>query len=184
MSNDILKPKISNPKVILRKPKQGDLERRLSYGQHSEIVRMFGGNSKDMPPLTVEEASAWLKAIEDTPYAWVVEHDGHLLGEAKLHSLNEHDRRARFALGFYDHAKLGIGLGQEVTHLVLRYAFEELKLHRVDLRVLAYNVRAIRCYEKCGFVIEGKERETAYVDGEWHDDLIMGILANDFAKVV
>ncbi len=175
-----MKLELRGNNVILRQPKQGDLEQRLSYDRHSEIVRMFGGNSKDMLPISVEEATTWLKAIEDAPYAWVVEHDGHLLGEAKLHSLNEHDRRARFALGFYDHAKLGIGLGQEVTRLVLRYAFEELKLHRVDLRVLAYNFRAIRCYEKCGFIIEGKERESAYVDGEWNDDLIMGLLAKDF----
>lgn len=175
-----MKPELRGNKVILRQPKQGDLEQRLSYGRHFEIVRMFGGNSEDLLPISVEEVTAWLKGIEDEPYAWVVEHDGRLLGEAKLHSLNEHDRRARFAVGFYDHVKLGIGLGQEVTRLVLRYAFEELKLHRVDLHVLAYNVRAIRCYEKCGFIIEGKERESAYVDGEWHDDLIMGLLVTDF----
>lgn len=128
----------------------------------------------------MEEASSWLKAIEDAPHAWVVEHEGHLLGEAKLHSLNEHDMRARFAVGFYDSSKLGKGIGEEVTRLVLRYAFKELKLHRVDLRVLAYNARAIHCYQKCGFIIEGKERESAYVDGEWHDDFIMGLLAKDF----
>ena len=175
-----MKPELSGNKITLRQPRQGDLEKRLSYGRNSEIVRMFGGDSTNMPPLLTEEASKWLEDIEDAPHAWVVEHEGHLLGEAKLHSLNEHDKRARFAVGFYDHAKLGMGLGQKVTQLVLCYAFEELKLHRVDLRVLAYNARAIHCYQKCGFIIEGKERESAFVDGEWHDDLIMAIQAKDF----
>jgi RimJ/RimL family protein N-acetyltransferase len=75
---------------------------------------------------------------------------------------------------------MGKGIGQEVTRLLLKYAFEELNLHRVDLRVLAYNVRAINCYKKCGFIIEGTERESAYVDGAWYDDLIIGILAHEF----
>jgi RimJ/RimL family protein N-acetyltransferase len=46
--------------------------------------------------------------------------------------------------------------------------------------VLAYNERAIRAYQKCGFVVEGRERETAFVDGKWHDDLMMGLLSTEF----
>ncbi len=167
-------------RIILRQPKDGDLEKRLSYGQSPEIVRMFGGDSRNIAPLSIEETSAWIEAIQKDPYSWVVEHNGQLIGEAKLHSINAHDRRARYAIGFYDPAKLGLGLGQEATRVVLKYAFEELKLHRVDLRVLAYNARAVNCYKKCGFTIEGTERESACVDGEWHDDLIMGILAKEF----
>ena len=51
----------------------------------------------------------------------------------------------------------------------------------MDLRVLAYNERAIRCYLSCGFVEEGRERESALVDGERYDDLIMGVLAHEYA---
>ena len=64
--------------------------------------------------------------------------------------------------------------------LLLHKAFGPLALHRVDLRVLSYNLRAIRCYEACGFVREGIERESARVGDEWHDDWIMGILERDF----
>ncbi|MBI3774779.1 MAG: GNAT family N-acetyltransferase, partial [Gammaproteobacteria bacterium] len=74
---------------------------------------------------------------------------------------------------------LGKNFGTETTHLVLDYAFRQLGLHRVDVRVLAYNERAIRCYEKCGFIREHVERESAWVNGQWHNDLIMGILAHE-----
>lgn len=57
---------------------------------------------------------------------------------------------------------------------------EQLGLHRVDLRVLAYNHRAIACYEKCGFVREGVEREGALVAGEWHGDVMMSILEAEY----
>lgn len=66
--------------------------------------------------------------------------------------MNHQDKRARYAVGIYNPELLGKGLGTEVTMAVLRYAFEVLGLHRVDLRVLEYNKRAIACYQKCGFV--------------------------------
>ncbi|WP_051928544.1 GNAT family N-acetyltransferase [Palleronia rufa] len=51
-----------------------------------------------------------------------------------------------------------------------------MALHRVDLRVRAFNARAIRCYLSCGFRHEGVGREAALIDGEGHDDWIMGVL--------
>jgi RimJ/RimL family protein N-acetyltransferase len=51
----------------------------------------------------------------------------------------------------------------------------------VSVRVVAYNLRAIRAYQKCGFVIEGHEREAACVDGTWHDGVMMGLLDREFA---
>lgn len=45
----------------------------------------------------------------------------------------------------------------------------------VDLRVLGFNSRAVASYRACGFVEEGRERESCWFDGAWHDDVIMGI---------
>ncbi|HEX2038079.1 MAG TPA: GNAT family protein [Chloroflexota bacterium] len=73
------------------------------------------------------------------------------------------------------------GYGTEALSLALRYAFEDLKLHKVYLRVLEYNRRAIRTYEKCGFRPEGVLREEMKVDGHWHDLIYMGVLAHEFS---
>lgn len=87
------------------------------------------------------------------------------------------------AIGIYDTTCLGRGFGSKAIKLVLGYAFGAMQLHRISVRVLAYNDRAIRAYEKCGFVPEGRERETAFVDGHWYDDIIMGVLAHEFAAL-
>jgi RimJ/RimL family protein N-acetyltransferase len=55
-----------------------------------------------------------------------------------------------------------------------------LKLHRIDLRVLAFNQRAIACYEKCGFVREGVVREGVFIAGEWQSDVLMSILEHEY----
>ena len=75
--------------------------------------------------------------------------------------------------------QLGKGIGTEAARAVLGFAFSGLNLHRISVRVLAINERAIRSYQKCGFQIEGRERETAFIDGKWHDDLIMGLLEHE-----
>lgn len=90
----------------------------------------------------------------------------------------------------HDAAELSIWVGQqhrnggngtEALRLALRYAFGDLKLHKVYLRVLQYNARAIRAYEKVGFQVEGTLREEMRVQGRWHDLVYMGLLAHEFA---
>ena len=90
-------------------------------------------------------------------------------------------RKARLAIGLYAPQFLGRGLGAESLRLVLRHAFGTLGMHRVDLRVLDFNDRAIAAYRACGFVEEGRERESCWVEGRWHDDVIMGVLDREFA---
>jgi RimJ/RimL family protein N-acetyltransferase len=141
---------------------------------------MFGVSHAGAKPMTMDAAEAWALAHAANPYVWIIEVGGQLIGEIKLHSVNAQDRRASMAIAIYDAQQLGKGYGSEAIRLLLHHAFTELDLHRIGIRVLAYNERAIRAYLKCGFVVEGRERETAFVDGVWHDDLMMGILSRDF----
>jgi RimJ/RimL family protein N-acetyltransferase len=60
------------------------------------------------------------------------------------------------ATGMYDANLLGKGSGGEAIRLLLRYPFTDLDLYRIGVRMLAYNQRAIRGYEKCGFIVEGE----------------------------
>jgi ribosomal-protein-alanine N-acetyltransferase len=98
-------------------------------------------------------------------------------------TVNQLDNRARYAVGLFDPTVWSKGLGTEITQLVLRYSFEELELHRVDLRVLQYNKRAIKCYEKCGFIQEGIEREGALIEGKYETDVFMSILDREFHSI-
>lgn len=99
------------------------------------------------------------------------------------HSVDQGNRSARYAIGIFDPVYWNRGLGTEATRLVLWFAFEELKLHRVDLRVLAFNKRAIACYEKCGFVREGLMRESVLIGGEWQSDVLMSVLEHEYRSL-
>jgi len=60
--------------------------------------------------------------------------------------------------------------------LMLQHGFETLNLNRIMLRVYEDNPRAIRCYEKAGFVHEGRMRQARYAEGEYRDILLMAVL--------
>ncbi|MGR9457100.1 GNAT family N-acetyltransferase [Rhizobium leguminosarum] len=166
--------------VELRAASSADVDARLSLGNHAEIIEMFGVSRSDVRPLTREGAGQWLHKLIGNPNAWVIDVHGRLVGEIRLDNLDPHDRRASMAVGIFDPELLGKGFGSEAICLVLEYAFTHLRLHRIGIRVLAYNTRAIRAYEKCGFVQEGREREAAFVNDTWHDDVMMGLLETEY----
>lgn len=174
-------PVLAGKRVTLRRPCEEDFEARLRLGNDAEIMRMYGGSRSNVCPMTPEGARQWVERLLDQEYAWVIE-AGTLIGQIRLDRVDLRDRRASLAVGIDDTTRLGVGLGTEAMVLVLGYAFGVLELHRIAVRVVEYNLRAISAYQKCGFIIEGREREAAFVDGTWHDDVMMGILDREFME--
>lgn len=76
----------------------------------------------------------------------------------------------------------GQGYGYEVMRLMLRFAFDELNLHRVQLTVFSYNERAIALYEKLGFQREGVHREHLQRDGKRYDMYLYGLLRSEWEE--
>ena len=173
-------PTLSTAHLILRRPIVSDIEDRLSYGRDPEIYRMLGADVSRLAPLTREQAKSWVQNIHSHPAAWVIEFEGRAIGEVLIDNFVEADKRAGIIIGILDPAALGKGLGGEALNAVAAFAFDELNLHKLSTRVLAFNTRALRSYERLGFVREGLERESACIGGEWHDDVIVGLLRRDF----
>lgn len=79
-----------------------------------------------------------------------------------------------------DHQKNG--LGRESTLLTLEYGFRNLNLHKVWARVLEHNTHSQSNLESRGFKQEGELREEAYVDGEYQDVYVYGLLRNEWEE--
>lgn len=74
----------------------------------------------------------------------------------------------------------GMGLGTEAIIACLRFAFTKLNLHRIELGVTADNAKAIACYQRIGFRLEGRRREATKRDNGYVDNLLFGMLATEF----
>lgn len=103
-----------------------------------------------------------------------------LIGFIGLFELFKHhgDTLVAIALGERDY--WGKGFGTDAMKVMLRYAFDELNLRRVGLIVFEYNPRAIRSYEKVGFIPEGTVRRVMQRDGNRWNFKYMGILRDEW----
>lgn len=77
----------------------------------------------------------------------------------------------------------GKGIGLQMVNSILDIAFNEMNLHRVDLGVFDFNKSAIACYQKAGFIIEGKLRECRKIDGQYWSLLNMSILEEEYMNI-
>jgi RimJ/RimL family protein N-acetyltransferase len=167
----------------LRPPRPEDKETRRAYGRNAEYLRLDGDDPRNATPLTPDELDGWYDLFRTDPHRWIIAVNGRCAGFARFHTLWENNRRAKYAVGLYNPATWGRGIGTVATRIALRHAFASLHLHRVELRVVTFNARAIACYEKCGFVREGIEREGAWVADAWQSYIIMSILEQEYARI-
>ncbi len=106
--------------------------------------------------------------------------DGLPIGHVGLNIASAEDRNAHLGMMIGEKDHWSRGYGADALKTLLRFAFGEMNLHRVDLTVDAANVRGIACYRKCGFVEEGRLRDARYQHGEFADQVVMGILRPEF----
>lgn len=170
---------LSSKTVRLRPVRESDLPHFQRWLADEELRRWMGG-MEEQP--TIEEEFDWYVNRRQDPDSilWTIETaDGVLLGSVELR-LSPQNRRAEVGITILDRSHWGEGYGTEAMRLVLEYAFGELELNRVDLTTDAENARAIRSYEKCGFVREGLMRKYRMFKGETIDSIAMAILREDW----
>ena len=175
-------PVLRGPRVRLRPPAAGDADAARRIGVHPEIHRFFGYEVAEWRPLTPAEAE-WLVADlapSATAMTWVVDAGDGFIGTAALHSVDEASGSAAYAVGLLVPEVLGRGLGTEVTRLVLAYAFDDLMLTALTVRVLEFNSRAIGCYARSGFVYERREPDAVRLGGVAYADVIMRLDADRY----
>ncbi|MEV7510074.1 GNAT family protein [Streptomyces sp. NPDC090085] len=127
------------------------------------------------PRLVVDE-----KAQGYVPFSVVELEGGTLVGEATLWGIDTHNRFAHLGLGLLPSCR-GKGYGTDVVAVLCHYGFVVRGLHRLQVETLADNAAMLRAAERNGFVREGVLRSSAWVMGEFLDEVLLGLLARDWA---
>ena len=109
--------------------------------------------------------------------------DDRLIGFVGLWDTSWSHGDAEVGIGIGDREYWGQGYGTDAMRVILRYGFMELNLKRITLGVFAYNARAIRSYEKSGFVHEGRQRKALCRDRSRADIVYMGILREEWLRL-
>jgi len=104
------------------------------------------------------------------------------IGITLLVNIDYKNRNAECIIDIGEKEYWGQGYGTEALTLLLNYAFQELNLHRVSLRVFSFNEKAIHLYKKLEFKEEGAGRQSLFRFGKWHDMIHMGILQGEYVN--
>jgi RimJ/RimL family protein N-acetyltransferase len=134
-------------------------------------------------PLSMADEEAWYANMREDPNQMVFAIEietGQLIGNLALMDLNWKDRRAELGIVIGDKSHWGKGYAQDAIQTLLAFAFRQMNLNRIYLRVFTDHAPAINAYRKCGFIEEGRLREEIYAEGAYHDMLMMGILKREF----
>jgi diamine N-acetyltransferase len=140
-------------------------------------------------PLSMAEEENWFdkmlkNPVEERPLCIEAkQEDGwQMIGNSGFFGIDWRNRSAELGIFIGDKSFWNQGYGTEVMRLLLRYGFSTLNLHRIFLRVFEDNPRAIRTYEKAGFVHEGRLRQGEFHDGQFHDVLVMSVLRPEWVE--
>lgn len=167
--------------VRLRALTQSDLPQLIEWRNDPEVKALLIGWSY---PVALETEQVWFEGAsqDESTQRLAIEllADGRYIGNIGLYDIDWINRKAEYGILIGDKTAWGQGFGLDASKTLLAYAFRELNLHRIFLRVLTQHIRALRLYDKLGFRVEGRLREDIYRGGAYQDALIMGMLASDF----
>lgn len=160
--------------IYLRRMTRGDTGLIVGW-RNSDAVR---GNFIYQEPFTREGHENWIKSMIETGRAvqmMICTLEGDVpVGSVYIRDIDRKHRKAEYGIFIGEGSARGKGIGTAAAKLMLSYCFQEEKLHRVYLRVLASNVCAIRSYEKAGFAREGYLKEDVRIGGKYRDIVWMG----------
>lgn len=169
-------------RVRLAGLKKDEAAAMVAWSEDGRYLRLQDTNLAR--PQTAEQIAADLEKLADDAHNLVFGirtlEDDVLIGTVGFFEIEWSNGVAWLGMGIGLRAYWSRGLGSEALALALRYAFQEMNLHRVTLTVLAYNPRAIHLYEKFGFRHEGTFREFGQRDGKRYDMLLYGLLCHEW----
>lgn len=171
-------------KIQLREYRKEDVPQALAYVNDPEVKRLL---TPGIPFLyTLEDELKWydsLTALKDT-YNFAIEtlEDKRYIGGCGINSVDWKNSVALVGIFIGDKALWGKGYGTDAMNTLVKFIFEQMNIRKVKLNVYAFNERAVKSYEKCGFVKEGTLRQEIFRDGKYHDEHIMSILRDEYYK--
>ena len=150
---------------------------------HDDVATWVRADSRPWRPIPVGASPVRAAGPRDDSAVFSVVQlaTGDLAGAAVLWAIDLHNRSAHVGISLRP-AFRGCGLGTDTVRVLCRYAFAILGLQRLQVETLASNAAMIATATQAGFVPEGTLRQSAWVDGQFADEVVLGLLARDWHR--
>lgn len=176
---------ILGKRVQLRAVEEGDLPLLHAWANDAELWRNLGGWRF---PSSLDSTRAWFAGLktDQANHRWVIEtlEEPQVIGTANLVNIDWKNRVAFHGMMLGPMDLRGKGYGRDTVMAVMRHAFDELGLWRLDGDIIEYNEASYALYVgKCGWKEEGRQRGWHYRGGRRWDRILVGVTAEDYAAL-
>ncbi|MGL5380951.1 GNAT family N-acetyltransferase [Clostridium sp.] len=169
--------------VKLRAYKEEDIALAVKFVNDEETKKLL--DSGAIFPMTIWQEEEWVKGrkgTSDLTYDFAMEDlkTGKYIGGCSINESNIKNRHCTIGIMIGDKDYWGKGYGTDALKTLIKFIFEELNFDKVKLGAFSFNKRAIACYKKVGFIEEGVLRKEIYRNGKYYDNILMGMLKEEY----
>ncbi len=175
-------PVIRSERLYLRPAERADLPSFVRWFADAEVRRHLALRA----PFSLAMEEKWFDGMierqgkSDYHFVACLLDDGRAIGTVGLHGLDLENGKAEFGISIGEKDVWGRGYGREALEAICDFGFGALRLERIELHVYEDNARAIRSYEKAGFLHEGRLRHAHFAEGRHADVLVMALLRDEW----
>ena len=168
--------------VCLRPLEEGDADFFVKHLNRWEVMKFLALYR----PFSFTSEKEWIRGLDEKKADIILgieNSDGVLIGSVGLHNINHKDRHATFGIVIAHQDFQNKGLGPEAAKLIIDYGFQQLNLRRVNSSAIAFNHRSIKMHLGLGFKEEGRARQKFFKNGNYHDELLFGLLREEWKRL-
>jgi len=165
--------------TFLRAVERSDLAQLLEWRNNSELRMYF----REHRLLSTDQQTKWFEEVvmkDDRVRMFsICNMDKELLGACGLCYIDWVNRSADFSIYIgYNHMYIDDILAIDASRLLIKYGFGELNLHRLWAEIYDFDAQKIAMFEQLEFKLEGRHRETHWMEEQWCDSLFYSLLDN------
>lgn len=173
---------LNGHKTVIRPLEEEDVEVFYKWYNDPEVNYWSSGSWPLNTLLSREDIkSQYFEDLDEHRYA-ILNLNEEIIGTIGFREVNIPARSATVFIVIGEKQYWGQGYGADALKTFLQFLFQQWNFHRISLDTWDANIRAIKSFQKLGFLCEGKLREARFVQGEYRDALIFGLLSSEFLK--
>jgi len=169
---------IKGKHVYLKPLNKEDIDFMLELVNDQEINFW---EAKNKFPIAKAKQIEWFKNNLSKGYRYIIYDNttDKKVGYFSFKITNKASQTGKIALKFIKEAR-GKNYGTDSLKLMMSYLFNKMNMHRLFTTIVAYNKGSLKLFEKSGWIVEGNERQSIYMNKKYHDNYSVSILKEEY----
>ena len=170
-------------RLYLRAVRREDLPLLVKWANDPDIRDLYSRRHFPVDEIEVSELIAQLHKRTDRVSLVICLNEGRAIGIIGVHSIDWKNRLGETEIAIGEKEFWSKGYGTEATMVLLHYAFDTLNLRKMHAAIYGFNTASQAYKKKCGYQVEGVQRQHVFKNGEYHDRILVAVFREDWLPI-